>query len=283
MEREAVIYFYMEQEHSPQRKPAKKHWWQRYETLSVLSLPQDMPVGEEHVRLYACPVPCYFYKKKRWQSAQLDEAMENAFSQVEGMTDTILSWDVEQLLEEEMRRKWQPREDTLKELTALRLARDVRRRAAKENIPGNHSVCLEKYHAREIDYPASAVIFLGTPQDEDWQLQMAWELLQPYLPKLNRCVVRRSLSLAKAGLGERDGVYAKDDSCGEGIAAFAQDCYYEYGLVVQTDNDGAAHKPLRTIGAQTDTCCLHLDFREDNLYHSAVKYLDTIVKNSYYE
>jgi hypothetical protein len=134
--------------------------------------------------------------------------------------------------------------------------------------------------ARDLHHPDTAVICLGAAQDEEWQLQLAWELLQPYLPRLNHCVVRRSASPAKAGSGEENDTYAEADSCGEGISAFAEDCYYEYGLVVQTENDGEAHKP---IGTQTNTCCLKLDFREDNLYHSAVKYLDTIVKNSYYE
>jgi hypothetical protein len=250
MEQEAVIYYYMVQENSIQFRSAKTHWWQRCE-LQVLS------VGEEYHRLCACPVPCYFYKKKPWQPARLDEAMEQAFSQVEGMADTVISAEVRELLGEDMSRKWEPRPDTLKMLTALRLERDVRR-------------------------PAKAVIYLGAAQDEDWQMKMAWELLQPYLPTLNYCVVRCPFSLADADSGE-DNAYSETDFCGEGISAFTEECYYKYGLVVQTENYGEIHKPLRPIGGQADTYCLKLDFREDNLYHSAVKYLDTIVKNSYYE
>jgi hypothetical protein len=252
-------------------------------------------VREEHVRLYACPVPCCFYKKKPWQPVQLDEAMEQAFSQVEGMADTVLSAEVRVLLGEDMSHKWEPRPDTLKTLTALRLAWDVRRLAERDRFPENQGVCLEKHHERRNNYPAKAVIYLGAAQDEDWQLQMAWELLQPYLPKLNHCVVRQETAAGEPEIflkacsrgeaesfAEADGC-TEEDSRGESISAFAQACAYEYGLVVQTERYGEKAKGLQPADGQAGVPCLHLDFRGENLYHSAVKYLDTIVKNSYYE
>jgi hypothetical protein len=212
--------------------------------------------------IYACPVPTFYYKKKNWKPGQLEEAMQDTFSKVEGMSDTILSAGVAGQLEESMRSKWQPRPDTLKELTALRLAREVRQLTEKNSLSENLT---EKKNI----YPVKAAILLGNVQDEDWQMKMAWELLQPYLPKLNNCVVRYE---AQMGTDVR-----------EELSSFLDDYYYEYGLVVQTESYGEKTKVLTPVGGRTDNYCLNLDFRRNNLYHSAVKYLDTIVKNSYYE
>lgn len=238
MEQETILYYYPVKEKTGQDLPvAKRHWWQEAELMSFR-------VAQ---RIYACPVPVYYYKRNPWKPQTLCKAMETALYQMEGMTDTVLAAGMEKLLTEEMLGRWHPRLETLKSLTALLLAQKAE----------NQGVC-----------PQKAVVKLGDIQDADWQMEMTWELLQPYLPKINQCIIRCD---AAPGIDVR-----------EELGSFLEDYYYEYGLVVQTESRVTGKGASQAVCEREEKDCLYLDFRKDNLYRSIRKYLDTMLKNRYY-
>lgn len=257
MEHETIIYYYPLKENTGQNTAvAKKHWWQEAkltsysipisDTFRVSSPGQQGQDGSEYdFQIYACPVPVFYYRKKEWHPQTLCEAMEAVLYRAEGMTDTFLALGMEKLLSEEMQKRWHPRMETMKRLTALQLAQ-------KTEAQGG--------------YLQKAVVRLGNIQDADWQMEMTWELLQPYLPKINQCVIWYD---AAPGMDIR-----------EELSGFLDEYYYEYGLVVQTEKYGRGNNAV--CREQTEPSDLCLDFRRDNLYRSTLKYLDTMVKNSYY-
>lgn len=268
MEHETIIYYYPVRENAGQYSAvAKKHWWQEAKLTSfcisksdasqtMMSGRQEQDGSRYDFQIYACPVPVFYYKKKNWKEQTLCEAMEKVLYQMEGMTDTFLAFGMEKLLPGEMLRRWHPRMETVKRLTALRLAQKIEAQGR---------------------YPRKAVVMLGKMQDADWQMEMTWELLLPYLPKINQCVIRY------------DPAPGLDIS--EELGSFLDDYYYEYGLVVQTERNGAGSHTLSgssnssassAFEWQMEDSGLYLDFRKDNLYRCIVKYLDTMVKNSYY-
>lgn len=259
MELETIIYYYPLKENTGQNSAvAKKHWWQEAKLTSFSILIndtfRDVTPGQQErdgsgydFQIHACPVPVFYYRKKKWHPQKLCEAMEAVLYQTEGMTDTFLAPGMEKLLPEEMHRRWHPRMETLKRLTALQMAQKIEAQGR---------------------YPQKAVVRLGNIQDADWQMEMTWELLQPYLPKINQCVIWYD---AAPGMDIR-----------EELSSFLEDYYYEYGLVVQTEKYGTRKNGAEERCGQTESSDLCLDFRKDNLYRSILKYLDTMVKNSYY-
>lgn len=262
MEHETIIYYYPLRENTGQYSAAaKKHWWQEAKLTSFcvseddtlqtgISGRQEQDGSRYDFQIYACPVPVFYYRKKEWNPQKLCEAMEAVLYQTEGMTDTFPALGMEKLLAEEMLRRWHPRMETVKRLTALRLAQKI------------------ETQGRD---PQKAVVMLGKMQDADWQMEMTWELLLPYLPKINQCVIRYD---PMPGLDIR-----------EELGSFLDDYYYEYGLVVQTEQNGAGSHALSESSASDramEDSGLYLDFRKDNLYRSILKYLDTMVKNRYY-
>ncbi len=258
MEQGTIIYYYPVKESAGQDAAAKKHWWQEAK-LTSYRLPeqnawkrtaqkrQNRGDSGYDFHIDACPVPVFYYKKRDWKPQVLCEAMETVLYRTEGMTDTCLASGIEKLLPEEMRRKWHPRMETIKRLTALQLEQ----KAETQN-----------------GYVQKAVVRLGSMQDAYWQMEMTWELLNPYLPKINQCVIWYEPT---------PGVDIREELCD-----FLDDYYYEYGLVVQTEKYGTGNKTSVISCEQTGNRDLCLDFRKDNLYRSMLKYLDTMVKNRYY-
>lgn len=262
MEHETIIYYYPVKENTGQYSAvAKKHWWQeakltpfcisKSDTQKGVAFGRKEPGGSGYdFQVYACPIPVFYYRKKAWNSQALCEAMEKVLYPMEGMTDTFLALGMEKFLSEEMLGKWHPRLETMKRLTALRLEQSIEEQGK---------------------YPQRAVVMLGKMQDADWQMEMTWELLLPYLPRINQCVIRYDPT---PGLDIR-----------EELGSFLDDYYYEYGLVVQTERNGMGSPSLSMAPVsdrQMEDFGLYLDFRKDNLYRSILKYLDTMVKNSYY-
>lgn len=260
MEQETIIYYYPVKENTGQDcAVAKKHWWQEAK-LTASCLPesnysQKKKTGQQdydgsacEFHIYACPVPVFYYRKKNWQPRTLCEEMEAVLYRAEGMTDTFLAPGMDKLMPKEMQRKWHPRMETIKRLTACQLAQRIEEQGR---------------------YPQKAVICLGKIQDADWQMEMTWELLQPYLPKINQCVIRYE---PVPGMEIR-----------EELGSFLEEYYYEYGLVVQTEKYGVRNNGAAASCEQRESSALCLDFRKDNLYRSCLKYLDTMVKNRYYK
>lgn len=259
MEHETIIYYYPLKENTGQcSAAAKKHWWQEArlssfcvsedDTLQTrISGRQEQDGSGYDFQIYACPVPVFYYRKKEWHPQKLCEAMEEVLYQTEGMADTFPAPGMEKLLPEEMLRRWHPRMETLKRLTALQLAQKIETQGG---------------------YAQKAVVRLGNMQDADWQMEMTWDLLQPYLPKINQCIIWY------------DAVPGMDIQ--EELGGFLEDYYYEYGLVVQTEKYGTRKNGAADWCEQTESYDLCLDFRKDNLYRSILKYLDTMVKNRYY-
>lgn len=233
MEQETILYYYLQRKYNG-CGAAKRHWWQeaRLETLPAFE------VGtRESANILTCLVPAFYYKKKEWKIPVLCETMENVLYVAEGMTDTLLSPTLEKLFSEQEKRRWRPRMDTVRQLTAFRMEEMVRTKRWKSD---------------------AAYIRLGAPQDADWQMESVWELLQPYLPRVNRCIIWYE---------PIPGVDIREE-----MEDFLEDYAYEYGLVVQMEPYGTKCEVQDGI---------NIDFRGDNLYRQAWKYLDTMVKNKY--
>lgn len=233
MEQGTILYFYLQRKYQG-RCCAKRHWWQ---TAKLHALAPFELGEQDRVKVVACPVPAFFYKRKPWKPQVLKELMENMLYEAEGMSDAILSPPLEKLFPEEQQRRWRPRLDTVRLLMGFLI---------EEKVEGGA-------WGRE-----TAQIRLGAPQDSDWQMQFARELLTPYLTQINRCTVWYE---------PIPGVNIRDE-----LETFLEDYYYEYGLVVQTRPYGEADTAAEGI---------NIDLRGDNLYRQTWKYLDTMVKNKY--
>lgn len=237
MERETIIYFYMQSASTKVAMAAKEHWWQ------PVRLPTKVCTeGEEEFRVVACPIPQYYYRKKKWKPEVLCACMKQVENEMEGMTDTFISYTVAKLLPENLKRLWGPRIKTIRMLLADRIAKITMLKGC---------------------FPEQMLVYLGSAQDADWQMELTWEIALPYLSRINRCIVWYE---------EIPGVDMSEE-----LEPFLEDYYYEYGLVVQLEKYGTQDKQNRKSSAE-----LCLDYRKDNLHREVLKYLDTLVKNGYY-
>ena len=85
--------------------------------------------------------------------------METVLGDAPGMTDTCLHPETGALLTEEYRLKWMPRESTVRLL--------VRQ-------------LLEEHAGKALARWGRVTVLLGQPEDRDRQMEMTWELLQPF-------------------------------------------------------------------------------------------------------
>ena len=162
------------------------------------------------------------------------------------MTDTFLAPALKKYFPQEMEKRWRPRLDTIQQMTALQLAGQA-----------------AGYRKR----PDRAIVWLGEAKDADWQMEMTWELLQPYLSRINQCIIWYE---------PIPGVDIREE-----LDEFLEEYYYEYGLLVEMQSYGQERKTDTGKDNQLRKTGLLLDYRGDNLYRSSLKYLDTMVKNRY--
>ena len=195
----------------------------------------------------------------------------------EGLTDTFLHPQIAAMLTEDYSKHWIPRRNTVQ-----RLAKCM----------------MEQYASGVIGRNGEAVVLLGESSDTGWQMEMTRELLLPYLPKINRLLIFYEEA-------------AETDIWME-LGSHLDDYYYEYGLVPQLEpyDEGAdgfrCGKPkcsgvlfdycrdFRYPKMMRDSMAVYIDMvsgesKERLLarrsfqvpYVSPLKYLDTMVKNSY--
>lgn len=110
----------------------------------------------------------FYYRKKGWKEPVLFEAMEAALHTAAGMTDTYVHPDILRLLAPENRGRWQPRSSTVKMLTKHLLGQQAQKALARTDM---------------------VTVLLGQPHETAQQLEMTWELLEPYLPRVNRMLL----------------------------------------------------------------------------------------------
>lgn len=269
MEQETIIYFYPMKEWCGRECAAKSHWWQTAaiqtyfldnhrrigsegreageapkQTMSGQTAAGQPEAGSEF-SVAVAPVPALYYRKAAWKEQTLAEAMENVIYRTQGMTDTFLHPALLKMMSEETGRRFWPRMETVKRLIGQQLAETFRFGKAM---------------------PKSAVVRLGNAYDTDCQMEMVWELLQPYLPWINRCVVYYE-KMAEVDIKEE-------------LEVFLEEYYYEYGLVVQMEAYGD-RQAVDDTHLRLETMDLCLDFRRDIPYRTARKYLDTMVKSEY--
>ncbi len=216
MEQETILYYYPLPGGPAGRnstEAAKKRWFQeavlRVETLAE----------EAGFSVLGCPVPPFYYRKKGWKEPVLFEAMVAALHTAAGMTDTYVHPDILRLLAPENRGRWQPRSSTVKMLTKHLLGQQAQKALARTDM---------------------VTVLLGQPHETAQQLEMTWELLEPYLPRVNRMLLyyeeqepswdKRDGDPAdrEAQLLETAGTDAREE-----LLEFLEVYYYEYGLVPQ--------------------------------------------------
>lgn len=257
----------------------------------------------------------FYYRKKGWKEPVLFEAMEAALHTAAGMTDTYVHPDILRLLAPENRGRWQPRSSTVKMLTKHLLGQQAQKALARTDM---------------------VTVLLGQPHETAQQLEMTWELLEPYLPRVNRMLLYYEEQ--ETLWDKRDGYPADRETqiletagtdAREELQELLEVYYYEYGLVpqlvpysrsrttegVEEEVEKAAKEtgPVglrcgkeRCGGVILDYCegfrypkiaageCVYMDIVSDGgkqrllgrkspavAYVSPLKYLDTMVKNSY--
>lgn len=204
----------------------------------------------------------------------LSETMETVVCRVEGMTDTWIHPQIAAMLTEEYVGRWIPRRDTVQTMLGRLVG---------------------QYADRVIGQCGEAVVLLGEPADTDWQMKMTRDLLSPYLPRINR------LLIFYEEMAETD-IWIE-------LGKHLDEYYYEYGLVPQLESytDEFRCGKAKCKGMILDYCArfrypkilpestaVYIDTmstgeKETLLkrkipqipYVSPMKYLDTIVKNSY--
>ncbi|MDE7186430.1 MAG: hypothetical protein K2O13_02835 [Lachnospiraceae bacterium] len=249
MEQETIIYYYPMTEETAReenRYAAKKHWFQEVSLKTV-------PIARQaQFNVLGCPIPPFYYRRRPWKAQMLSEAMETVLGDAPGMTDTCLHPETGALLTEEYRPKWMPRESTVRLL--------VRQ-------------LLEEHAGKALARWGRVTVLLGQPEDRDRQMEMTWELLQPFLPRINRMLIyyeKRAQAREEEGQhelpdqeaetadtgylqegernikrrrryhlpGEGSGGSRKHDAEEqeeEELKEYLEDYYYEYGLVPQLE------------------------------------------------
>ena len=275
MEQETIIFFYPvseQQEIARHALAAKRFWF------------QDVSLGACHLggcqgefQVFGCAVPPFYYRLKPWKPQVLSETMEAVVCRAEGLTDTYLHPQIAAMLTEEYNKRWIPRRQTVQTIVKC---------------------LMERYGERSVSRCKEATVLLGEPVDTEWQMEMTEELLQPYLPKINRLVIFYE-------------EIAETDIWME-LGSHLDDYYYEYGLVPQLEayvetTDGFRCGKQKCGGiildfgtkfrypkVLADCGSVYIDMaleREKErllmrktpqmYYVSPLKYLDTMVKNSY--
>ncbi len=278
MEAETIVYYHpMIQQH--QCCAAKRHWWQDAALQERILPPQTLGTAERKkpFTLVDCPVPPFSYKKKAWKPAELAECMENVLHRTSGMADVYLHPQIMTYMSEMYGERWETCRET-QELLLINLLADY------------GAFCLREQ--------GQAVVLLGAPQDTEWQMEMTWRLLEPYLDRVNVLVFYYI---------EMEGI-----DIGEALSFHLERYYYEYGLVPQLipyqdktrQGSGGGRKQAGVIldyGGSTSYICnksakasVYIDMTSSLqkeqmyarrsgqiLYVSPLNYLDTMVKNSY--
>ena len=335
MEQETIIYYYPmpeEMTREENRYAAKKHWFQD------ASLKTALLARQEEFQVLGCAVPPFYYRRKPWKAQILSETMETVLGDASGMADTCLHPAVKALLTEEYCSKWMPRASTIRMFIKY---------------------LLEEYAGKGFACCSQVTVLLGRPEDTDRQMEMTWELLQPFLPRVNRMVIyyekqeipqrgewpqrteweeadtesipvdertaedRRGRSLPEGGSRRSRDVWEEasgEQEEQEELSEYLEDYYYEYGLVPQLEpyvksraqpsgesmTAGLKCGKAKCGGVILDYCGqfryprmlpeggIYIDTvsvmeKERQLmrkglsvpYLSPLKYLDTMVKNSY--
>ena len=275
MEQETIIYFYpvSEQQKMAGHALAAKRFWFQDVSLRAYRL----GVCQDEFSVVGCVVPPFYFRNKPWKPQVLSEAMEKVCRRTEGLVDTYLHPQIAAMLTEEYARRWIPRGQT-EQMIIKRL--------------------MEQYAGRVVERCKEAAVLLSEPMDTAWQMKMTGELLQPYLPKINR------LLIFYEEIAETD-IWME-------LGSHLDDYYYEYGLVPQPKPyaetaDGfrcGKHKcngiildyctRFRYPKLSSDSGAVYIDMASESEkeillhrktpripYVSPLKYLDTMVKNSY--
>ncbi len=210
MEAETIVYYHPVTEQMSAKCAAKGHWWQEA-MLKDKILPQDD--DRRPFTLVDCPVPPFYYRRKTWKPEKLSEAMETVLHRVPGMTDVCLHPQVMTWLSEMYADRW----ETCRETREMLLA-----------------AVLSEYGASNLRAQGQAAVLLGAPEETEWQMEMTWRLLEPYLSRVN------SLAFYYE---ETEGA-----DIWEELSAHLEMYYYEYGLVPQLT-------PYRAKGAKKKEHC----------------------------
>ena len=275
MEQETIIYFYpvSEQQKMAGRALAAKRFWFQDVSLSAYRLGGY----QDKFSVVGCVVPPFYFRDKPWKPQVLSEAMEKVLHRADGLADTCLHPHIAAMLTEEYAKRWIPRRQTT-QMIIKRL--------------------MEQYGGHAVERCREAAVLLGEPMDTEWQMEMTEELLQPYLPKINR------LLIFYEEIAETD-IWME-------LGSHLDDYYYEYGLVPQLEPyvetaDGFRCGKHKCNGMILDYCnqfrfpklppdsgTVYIDMASEAdkerllrrktpqiPYVSPLKYLDTMVKNSY--
>lgn len=326
MEQETILYYYplpAKPDDTDNTTAARKHWFQEAVLHTALLARQ------EEFCVLGCAVPPFSYRKRAWKAPVLYEAMETALHTAAGMTDTFVHPDILRLLGPERQGRWQPHEDTIKMLLKYLLGQQAGEAPALSGM---------------------VTVLLGQPRDAARQLETTWELLEPYLPRVNRMLLyyegqERQQDGGTTGKGrgrlagyddageaaEADGLEAAEVGSMEAAEAdglealqeYLEAYYYEYGLVPQpipyrrtrtAESDPFSGENKAVLRCGKERCggvildfaegyrypktgswaCVYIDVVSDGekerlfgrkcpaaAYLSPLKYLDTLVKNSY--
>lgn len=311
MEQETIIYYYPMTEQMAReenRYAAKKHWFQETSLKTVLI------ASQEEFQVLGCAVPPFYYRHKPWKAQVLSEVMETVLGDAAGMTDTWLHPEIKALLTAEYCSKWTPRESTIRMLVRHLLA---------------------EYAGETFARCDRVTVLLGYSADTNRQMETTWELLQPFLPRINRMLIyyeKRIISRREEWQQDKkereEQEEREEQDIQDELKEYLGDYYYEYGLVPQLEpyvkprTAGAEAVPALQLegaesaqlkcgkakcgGAILDYCDqfrypkilpeggVYIDtvsvmdkerqLRRKDLsvpYLSPLKYLDTMVKNSY--
>lgn len=276
METETIVYFHPATEQMYKNTAAKKHWWQDA-VLRERNL-EAKETGGFFVPM-DCPIPPFYYKKKPWPQDILSEAMEGVLHRASGMADAFLHPNIMTLMSEKYADRWEMRRETTERLGACLLA---------------------SYAADCLNRKGSVTVLLGSPDDTDQQMEMTLRLLSPYLSRINNLLFYYE-EVAGTDIWEETAVYLEEYGYEYGLAP-AMRSYWngKEGLRCGTDRcvgvildfASSARYPRTEREEQAVYVDLAPDWEKERscirkngriLYASPLKYLDTIVKNSYYK
>lgn len=273
MNTDKIVYYYpiMGQTGQPMSMCCAKRFW--FQDVSLMARPCGEAQSPPELQILGCAVPPLYFRRKPWKPSVLSEAMERVLDQVEGMADSYIHPQIGEMLTAQYAGRWLPRMDTVQMLI-------------KQMV--------DRYAGSVLTRCGEATVLLGEPSDTDWQMKMSRELLYPYLPRINRLLIYYE-------------EIAETDIWME-LGSHLDEFYYEFGLVPQLEPYvGSKCGKTRCGGMILDYCgqfrypkimpdgdAVYLDTASvtakeqllkrktpQTAYVSPLKYLDTMVKNSY--
>ncbi|MCM1175859.1 MAG: hypothetical protein NC341_12525 [Blautia sp.] len=210
MGNETIFYYVTEEMVTGHTTIAKPHFWRKVRLSSFV-------VEREEITLAAVMIPAL---SKGWKREKLLRLMRESME-----THPLYSGNVRILIQPEVQRMLTEQANHASGISAARSKPVPSETFLSIGFPLTEKILRERFPIqRGKGGPESVVLLLGEPFFPEEQLRHFGEMIQPYLPRINALTVIY-------GAAEELDEEAEPGRLEEAVHEYAEELYYEYGLV----------------------------------------------------